>query len=407
MKNTLWTKNFTIITLGTVISAVGGVAMGFALSFVVFDNTGSTLMMALFAAASSLPGIILPVLLSPYLDNFRRKPVIVGLDYLSAVIYLLFGLYLLKHSFSLPLYLLFSLACGSIGSVYNLAYESLYPNLIPEGFAQKGYTVSGMLYPTVTMVMTPVASILYTRLGLGVLCIGEGLLLAAAASVETQIKVEEHTKPGGKFSFSDYLGDFKEGFRYLKKEKGLLRIYGYMPITQGISQATEPLIRAWFRTAPCLNLTMYALFTTAEFIGRSIGGLVHYKVEIPPEKRFSLAYLVYVTYNIMDTVLLWLGFPLMLVNRGICGFLGINSATLRASSVQNYLPDNMRAKVNAVFNMLYALVPTLLTLAVGALGEMMDYRLCVTLVSAAGLLPCYLIMWRGREDVKKVYNRKY
>lgn len=407
MKNTLWTKNFTIITLGTVISAIGGVAMGFALSFVVFDNTGSTLMMALFAAASSLPGIILPVLLSPYLDNFRRKPVIVGLDYLSAVIYLLFGLYLLKHSFSLPLYLLFSLACGSIGSVYNLAYESLYPNLIPEGFAQKGYTVSGMLYPTVTMVMTPVASILYTRLGLGVLCIGEGLLLAAAASVETQIRVEEHTKPGGKFSFSDYIGDFKEGFRYLKKEKGLLRIYGYMPITQGISQATEPLIRAWFRTAPGLNLTMYALFTTAEFIGRTIGGLVHYKFEIPPEKRFSLAYLVYVTYNIMDTVLLWLGFPLMLVNRGICGFLGINSATLRASSVQNYLPDNMRAKVNAVFNMLYALVPTLLTLAVGALGEMMDYRLCVTLVSAAGLLPCYLIMWRGREDVKKVYNRKY
>ena len=407
MINTLWTKNFTIITLGTVISAIGGVAMGFALSFVVFDNTGSTLMMALFAAASSLPGVILPVLISPYLDNFRRKPVIVGLDYLSAVIYLLFGLYLLKHSFSLPLYLLFSLLCGSIGSVYNLAYESLYPNLIPDGFAQKGYTISGMLYPTVTMVMTPVASILYTRLGLGVLCLGEGLLLAAAATVETQIRVEEHTKPGGKFSFGDYLGDFKEGFRYLKKEKGLLRIYGYMPITQGISQATEPLIRAWFRTAPGLNLTMYALFTTAEFIGRTVGGLIHYKVEIPPEKRFSLAYLVYVTYNIMDTVLLWLGFPLMLLNRGICGFLGINSATLRASSVQNYLPDNMRAKVNAVFNMLYALVPTLLTLAVGALGEVMDYRLCVTLVSAAGLLPCYLIMWRGREDVKKVYNRKY
>lgn len=407
MINTLWTKNFTIITLGTVISAIGGVAMGFALSFVVFDNTGSTLMMALFAAASSLPGVILPVLISPYLDNFRRKPVIVGLDYLSAVIYLLFGLYLLKHSFSLPLYLLFSLLCGSIGSVYNLAYESLYPNLIPEGFAQKGYTVSGMLYPTVTMVMTPVASILYTQLGLGVLCLGEGLLLAAAASVETQINVEEHIKPGGKFSFRDYIRDFREGFRYLKKEKGLLRIYGYMPITQGVSQATEPLIRAWFRTAPGLNLTMYALFTTAEFIGRTVGGLVHYKFEIPPEKRFSLAYLVYVTYSIMDTVLLWLGFPLMLVNRGVCGFLGINSATLRASSVQNYLPDNMRAKVNAVFNMLYALVPTLLTLAVGALGEVMDYRLCVTLVSAAGLLPCYLIMWRGREDVKKVYNRKY
>ena len=35
MRQTLWTKNFTIITLGTVISAIGGVAMSFALGFVV------------------------------------------------------------------------------------------------------------------------------------------------------------------------------------------------------------------------------------------------------------------------------------------------------------------------------------------------------------------------------------
>ena len=180
-----------------------------------------------------------------------------------------------------------------------------------------------------------------------------------------------------------------------------------MPISQGISQATDPLMRAWFRTAPGMGITKYALFTTAQFIGRTIGGAVHYKFEIPPEKRFSIAYFVYITYSVMDTVLLWMGFPLMLANRAVCGFLGINSATLRESSVQNYLPDHMRSKINAVFKVLYTLVPTVLTLGVGALGEVMDYRVCVTVVSAVGIVPCYWIMWRGREDVKKIYNRKY
>ena len=407
MKQTLWSKNFTIITLGTVISAIGGVAMGFALSFVVFDNTVSTFLSALFTAVSALPQIVLPVLISPYLDNFRRKPVVVGLDYLMGVFYLLFGWYLLRHSFNLPLYLIFSLLCSSIGAVYSLAYSSLYPKLIPAGFAQKGYTVSGMLYPTVTVVMTPIASILYDRVGLGIICLGEGVLLAIAATVERQIRVEETTHQGGKFDLHAYLQDFMDGFSYLKQEKGLLRIYSYMPVCQGISQATDPLIRAVFRTTPGLDITMYAFFTTAEFIGRTIGGFVHYRFEIPPERRFSLAYLVYITYSLMDTVLLWLGFPLMLINRSICGFLGINSATLRESSVQNYLPDHMRAKINAVFNALYALVPTVLTIAVGALGEVMDYRLCVSLVSLFGVLPCYLIMWRGRDAVKTVYNRKY
>ena len=84
MRKTLWSKNFTIITVGTVISAMGGVAMGFALSFVVFDTTGSTLLSALFIAVSALPRMILPVLIAPYLDNFRRKPVIVFLDYGSS-----------------------------------------------------------------------------------------------------------------------------------------------------------------------------------------------------------------------------------------------------------------------------------------------------------------------------------
>ena len=168
--HTLWTKNFTIITLGTVISAIGGVAMSFALGFVVFDATGSTLLSALFTAVSTLPQIVLPILVSPCLDNFRRRPVIFGLDYLSGVIYLLFGWYLLSHEFHLPLYLLFSFLASSIGSVYSLAYGSLYPNLIPEGFAQKGYAISGMIYPTVIMVMTPAASILYTRWGLAPIC---------------------------------------------------------------------------------------------------------------------------------------------------------------------------------------------------------------------------------------------
>ena len=405
MPRTLWTRNFTIITLGTVISAIGGVAISFALSFVVFDNTGSTLLMGLFSAASLLPHTLIPVLAAPYLDNFRRKPAIVGLDYCNGCIYLLMGGYLLSHSFQMGLYLAFSLLTNTMGAIYQLAYSSLYPHLIPHGFAQKGYTVSGMLYPTVIMVMTPVASVLYTRFGLPVICLGEGALLVLAATVETQIRVEETVSRGGGFSFRDYLEDLREGFRYLRREKGLLRIYTYMPLTQGLSNGTANLVAAYFRTAPGLDMTMYAFFTTVEFIGRTLGGLVHYRVPIPPKRRFSLAYLVYQTYSAMDALLLWSPYPLMLANRALCGFLGINSATLRESSVQSYLPDNMRAKVNAVFNALMSLASLAFSLGVGALGEVVDYRAAMTLLNLLLMAVCWWVIWRGRGDVKAVYNQ--
>lgn len=231
MKQTLWTKNFIIITAGTIISAIGGTAMSFAMSFVVFDNSQSTLLAGIFSAVSLIPALILPVVVSPYLDRFRRKPVIVGLDCLDGILYLIFAFYLMKQPFSYPVYIVFSLITSTTGTIYNLAYTSLYPNLIEKGFAQKGYTVSGMIYPTVMVVMTPVAGFLYTRWGMSTICLMEGILLLLASAVETQIKIAETCKKEGKFSAKEYFSDLKEGWDYLKQEKGLCRIYAYMPIT--------------------------------------------------------------------------------------------------------------------------------------------------------------------------------
>ena len=48
-ENVLWTKNFTLITLGTVISILGNSLAGFALGLLVLDYTGSTFLYALYA----------------------------------------------------------------------------------------------------------------------------------------------------------------------------------------------------------------------------------------------------------------------------------------------------------------------------------------------------------------------
>lgn len=44
----------------------------------------------------------------------------------------------------------------------------------------------------------------------------------------------------------------------------------------------------------------------------------------------------------------------MLLNRFFCGALGTSSATIRETAVQSYLPSDMRARVNAIFNIIFA-----------------------------------------------------
>lgn len=406
MKLTLWNRDFTLLTVATVLGAVGGVASSFALSFLVFDETGSTLASALLLAAEILPNFVLPLVASPWLDRLPRKPFLVGGDAVNGLLYGLMGVWLLLKPFSYAGYLVFSLVLAALSSFDGLAYNAIYPNLIPKGCEQKGYTVGAMVYPTVTMVMTPLAAVLYDRVGVAAILLGQCILSLTAALVESRIRMtEQHRLEGEKFSLRLWASDLRDAAGFLRREKGLGAIYAYMAATNGVATGYAPILVAFFRTAPGMSMAMYSLFSVAEFGGRTLGGALHYKIAVPPKHRFGFAFLTYQLYEIMDMLLLWLPYPLMLFSRGVCGFLGINSATLREEAVQGYIPDELRAKLNAFFSVLISGASALFTLIVGALGEVLDLRLCISFCGAFACLICWCTIWRHRAAVRQIYSR--
>ena len=85
MKNSLWSKNFTIITWGTVISAIGGVGLNFALSVLIYDKTSSTMLTAIFASVSMIPNFVLPLFIGPLIDRFPRRKIIYFSDFFKKI----------------------------------------------------------------------------------------------------------------------------------------------------------------------------------------------------------------------------------------------------------------------------------------------------------------------------------
>lgn len=404
-KETLWTKNFTLIIAATTMGAVGGIAANFALSFLVFDQTRSTLASGLIIAADMVPNFLIPLLAAPRMDRMPRKPFLVAGDAVNGILYLCGGLYLLNQSFSYTVYLVFSLLLSSLSAFDSLTFNSLYPKLIPQHFEQKGYTVSGMLYPTLTVIMTPIAALLYEHAGITLILLCQSGLSFLAAITESRIRIDEPDRRAeGHFSFRDWLADMKDATRYLKQEKGIQSIFAYMAVTNGIANGYSSILVAFFRTFPGFSVAMYSAFSVAEFAGRTVGGLIHYHVEIPPKKRFSFAFFVYQIYECMDAVLLWLPYPLMLANRTVCGFLGINSAIMREAAVQCYIPDELRAKLNAFDAVLVSAACGIFGLAIGALGEVLDYRVCISICGVFASLFCWGTIWAQRKQVAVIYN---
>lgn len=405
MKNTLWTKNYSLLIFATILGAAGGIAGNYALSFLVFDETGSTLASALILAIQIVPSFIIPLVAAPWMDRLPRKPFLVGGDAINGLLYALGGVYLMFCPFTYIGYLCFSLLLTSLHTFDSLAYNSIYPKLIPAGMEQKGYTVSAMLYPVLSVIMMPIAAVLMDELGVAWILIIQGTLSILAALVESRIKLREENRMQGKtFSFKLWWGDIREMAQYLRQEPGLRNIYNYMAFTNGVSRGYSPLLVAFFRVTAGFSSVMYSFFSVAEFVGRTLGGLLHYNLKIPEKKRFPVTFWVYQIYETMDMCLLWLPYPAMLVNRGICGFLGINSATLRETAVQQYIPDHLRARINAYANMLFQAVAAVMTLVIGAMGEVLDLRLCMTLCGAVTMGYCWATIWRKRKAISMVYE---
>lgn len=404
-KKGLWTRDFTCITLATVLSAVGGEAMNLPISLLVFEETGSTLLSALVLICGVLPDVFFSVLAAPLIDKGRKKKWIVALDVLAAAVYLAMGIYISNHPFHYGLYLVFVLTVGTISVFYRLAYDAWYPALIAPGMEQKGYAVSNLVYPLVIIAMSPGAAFLYERISMGQIFYLVAGITLAAVFVESLIREErEETADGETYTFKVYVSDLKEGFSYLKKEHGIRNIYGYMSVTSGVSDGIAVLTQAFYQTSPWLTVTMLGFLRSAEMIGRGLGGFLQYRKEIPVGKRYAFTRMVYTVYNVMDLILLYLPYPLMMCNRFLCGALGISSATIRETAVMCYLPEKMRARIKACFYVIFALGSVVFQFVAGILGQILSYRAAVVLLSVFTLFCMAVLIVIPAKDNRPVYE---
>ena len=161
------------------------------------------------------------------------------------------------------------------------------------------------------------------------------------------------------------------------------------------------LFAAW----PLAAVTLYSVVSNFEVVGRFTGGLIQYRVRIPADKKFTIALTVYISISVLAGVLLFLPVPLMAVAFFVSGILGVTSYTIRTAATQAYVPDDKRARFNGVFQMMTASGSIVGSLMVGSLAELFPERGIIAAVNVFSICVTYLLIYRGRKHVARIYNR--
>lgn len=402
--DTVWNRNFTLLSIATITGAAGNVISSFALSFLVFEKTNSTFASALVLAAKMIPMFFLPLLCGPFFDRMKRKPVLMAGDMLNGILYLAMGYYLVNWDFSYSGYLMFSLLLACAGSFDELAYDSILPMTITPNKEQQSYSIAGSIYPFLNVVMMPLAAVLIQYIQIGWILIAQGFLSLLAAFIEKQMKLEkDQPSRSVSFSFHTWIEDLQEGWHYLKNEKGILSFQIYSAVANGIGSSCYPILVAFFSVTPGFTPLMFSWFSVMECAGRMVGSFVTYKFPIKKEKKYGLSLFVFISFQLMDAILLVILYPFMLLNRMFCGFLGNMSYTLRQSAVQSYIPEHLRARINSFQSLLLYSMNGIFSLFIGLLGEYMSYPLVMAAGAFMEFIVLYLTWIRHKNACENVF----
>lgn len=404
----LWTRDFTIITLGSVISMFGNAMAGFAISLFVLDYTNTPLYYALYVFLYTLPQLAAPLIAGPLMDRFSRRRTIYSLDFLSAGIYVLMGALIHVGLFRFWLLALLTFVVGCINSTYQVAYQSFYPMLITEGNFSRAYSIAGTL-ETISAVMVPVSLFLYKKFGLAPLLLINGLCFLGAALCETRIHdVEQtaHQPQKDNYSLSAYWADAKEGVRYLWSEKSLLCVTVYFTVSAMAGGASSVIVLPYFKQVFENGEWLY-LFTMAFSVaGRAIGGLLQYKMKYPAAIKYGLALAVYCVVDLLEGSYLFLPLGWMRVSCFIVGILGVTTYTIRSSATQSYVPHERKGRFNGAFLMLTTAGSLLGELAAGACTAFLPMRTVLAVFMGITLVASLVIIGGGKKHVKPLYNRE-
>lgn len=403
IKLPLWTRNFLLCFIGAIISAVGGIGLNTAFSMLIYDQTQSTLLSSVFFAVSMIPNFLLPLIMGPIIDRNNPLKIMVRNELMLACLFFIAAAYSYFFGFAYIPFMLFTIIISSFGVISSLASNSIIPQLMHKSNYMRGNSIMGIIYPACNILVAPAAIILFDKYGIEPILAFYGVCCIIDATLESRINAEFEFIESEKFSIKQYVGDLKEGFAFFKNDIAIRTVFVYFTIVMLVS-TVDMLIYPFFENSAVLTKTDYGILSAVRGAGYMLGGLFHYLVKIPDKRRYAVAATVYILFATIDAPLFFMPFWLMCLTRFVLGLMGMNSANIRLSAVQNRVPNTMRAKINSFFDVMVTGAIMIGQLTVGTLGEFFPYWSIYLCFNAIYLISTLIFILPKKNMVRELYN---
>ncbi len=221
MNQKLFSKDFTLVVIGQIVSLFGNAAIRFALPLYLLNLTGSSALYGTVTAFAFIPAILLSPIGGIVADRVNKRNIMVILDFFTSVVILAFLLLMNEVNIILLLTVTLSFLYGIAGA-YQPSVQASIPALTNQNNFMAANSIINVISSFASLTGPVLGGILYSVYGLKpvlwicMVC----FIMSAVMEIFIQIPFQKQTSGGGILKTART--DFAESIRFIRKEKPVI-----------------------------------------------------------------------------------------------------------------------------------------------------------------------------------------
>ncbi len=221
MSHKLFSKDFTLVIIGQIISLFGNAVIRFALPLYLLNLTGSSALYGTVMACAFIPTILLSPVGGIIADRINKRNVMVILDFLTAAVILLFSLFLNGHNLVLLITVTLMILYGIAGA-YQPSVQASIPALVSQDNIMAANSIVNTISSFASLTGPVLGGILYSAYGLkSVLWVCMGcFIFSAIMEIFIHIPFQKQISEGSIWKIART--DFAESIRFIREDKPVI-----------------------------------------------------------------------------------------------------------------------------------------------------------------------------------------
>lgn len=268
-------RNFLLMIIGQIISLFGNAILRFALSLYVLEVTGSASIFATITAISIIPTILFSPIGGIIADRFSRKIIMLSLDFLTALLIMVFT-WLIPHDSSVILIALLLIALSMIQAFYQPSVSASIPLLVKEEQLIQANSIVSQVNALASLLGPIFGGFLYSFIPFVLLLSIAAAAFFISALLECIMQIPYQRSTSGGFAVSTVTKDIKESIHFLRYDQpSLISLLALLAIFNMVYTSFLTIgLPVISNITLGLSSSYYGWLQAAAGIGSIIGGFV-------------------------------------------------------------------------------------------------------------------------------------